>query len=563
MANEWAQNKVDDWLARGLLSKDSVMERLDREIWESYAIEEEEVSTLRSVFRSVCTEGEMLTEASFISFLQTKSALPRSPEGTAAGKMVYASLVYLSTLPFPPPSSTPHPDGITLAQLTRALAWALPGRDSRFIEECPDSRMRTRADHRRRIFQSLASTTANHVYDPSSARQLALRNAFDVEREDCHEICKPNHDDDGDEIYHDLVDVLCATQKTEHPGLSTAPRDPFRGVARSLAAEYSLPHLYSLGIPAEQFVTLVKLLLAFQFHPPANTDGDDADLSQFDTAARALTAAFHPSSEPSQHDNPVITYPLFDHALKHTIPYLLDPLYHLLSTAFFNRPGPGLAGWLDPPASTSSAVLTLPRLSQLSTHLAGSVDFTAFRRVHHYSPTTTEKNHPSTTAASFISALEAVPEEAVVLITGTDREKTGEMVVFGLFSPWPKADGASVQATARSENAAQEGCALVQLAPVQDVFRGVVGQLGWREVEGGVVVFGREGAQRGGGGVVVTLGDGLRMMKVSHRQVQGGENQGDSGDVGCSFVPNVWRGDWEVIVDVEEIEIWSELEVEG
>lgn len=88
---EWCLKIIDERLPRGHLGQGSVLERLDEAIRESYAISEEDEATLNSVFQSVCTDEGMLTKPLFVSLLQRKSALPLSPDGTAATKRVYAS----------------------------------------------------------------------------------------------------------------------------------------------------------------------------------------------------------------------------------------------------------------------------------------------------------------------------------------------------------------------------------------------------------------------------------------------------------------------------------------
>ncbi|KAK4143505.1 uncharacterized protein C8A04DRAFT_12340 [Dichotomopilus funicola] len=602
MANtveEWCLRRIDQWLSRGLLKKEAVMERLDKAIQDSYAISEEDEATLNSVFRSVCTDEETLTEPLFLSLLQTKSALPRSLDGTAAGKRVYAALVYLSKLPFVPPTNAAHPDttGLTLAQLKRALVWIFPDRDSSFIEEGSNSRMRTRADHRRRIFQSLASTMVadnvhTRIYDSQRARNLALRNAFEVEYEEHHEFCRPNHDDDGDEIYHDLIDLLCATQEVKHPGLATVPRDGFRSVGKAITAEHSLPRLYSLAFPAKEFVPLVKVLLALQFVPSAGgLDPSIDDPTGFKTAADALVAAFQEQD---------ITYPAFDHALKHIAPFLLGPLYEILSVSFFNHSYPCLiAGALDlpphllkPPRNTMAPInpinetnpsreesaspdpfLKTPHLAQLVARFAENIDTGSLARVWAYDPCDHNHDHtqngaphdaPDVTITSiFLDALESAPDEAMVVIGGTRRERRqGEgnsegIFGFGLFSSRPEDDGESIQPGESSRNSSNKQCALFQVTPVQDVFRGVVGRRGWARMESGDgVVFGGET------GVVFRLRDELARFEVRHRQLQeGGGHDGINGHgEGCSFVPNPLRGNWRADFDVEMIEIWSEPE---
>jgi hypothetical protein len=68
-------------------------------------------------------EGLKLTEAAFVSFLQTNinPALPRSREGVDVGKILYNCLNYLNTLPFPTATTAPD-NGLSLTQFARSLA---------------------------------------------------------------------------------------------------------------------------------------------------------------------------------------------------------------------------------------------------------------------------------------------------------------------------------------------------------------------------------------------------------------------------------------------------------
>ncbi|OKL57149.1 hypothetical protein UA08_07633 [Talaromyces atroroseus] len=518
----------------GQLSREFTLGRIDEKIREGIAISPEEEPVLSRVLQSLCNDDGLISEAAFLALLQTNTDLPRSPEGTRAGKIVYASLAYLSTLPYPSSNrdSASQP-GLSQAQITRALVWALPSTHSSFIEESNFSRMRTRADHRRLIFQSLASTTCHsQPYDPESARQLALRNALDTDWEGHLDLCATNHDDDGDEIYHDLLDVLYSTQIVKHAGLAPVPRDAFRPIAKRIAADNELASLYSLGIPADDFVSLAKFLLAFQFDV-----SEGVDLNQFDAAAKSLCATFC-----QQNEGEVITWPMFDHSLKTIAPYLFDPLYHMITLAFLDKEGFFLTG-CESGNTIEGSILTVPLMSQLSTFLAGCAYIPDFCRCQHYS----KKVRPTPTA--FVRALEDVPDEAFMFLSGKSST-TGETFVFGVFSPKPKLDGASIQTSIVPGQVGLEPCSIFQLAPIQDVFRGVTGKPGW--IVGNnddTVIFG----QIGGDGVVMALKDGLRCVEITHRV-----SEGD--DTTQVYRPNAYRGTWEVSFEISEMEIWSELD---
>ncbi|KAI1410270.1 hypothetical protein F5Y13DRAFT_168053 [Hypoxylon sp. FL1857] len=558
---DWSQEKINAWPAQGALTPEHITSRLDKNVEGSYAIQQDEKQPLQDTFASASTSavpgnGQVLTESAFISLLYTKAALPRCSEGEEAGRIIYETLWYLSTVPFPRGNSQlqSRPDGLSLAQIKRALAWALPDRWRHIVEQGNFSRMRTEHDRQRLLFQSLAtSTTPSSAQDEirTRSRSLVHRHAFEVP-EMFRDFSVVNNDEDGDEIYHDLLDVLYSTQEVKDISLSPVHRDAFRSIAKKIKADEQIPELHTLAIPAQRFKDLVKVLLALQTEPV--NEGDAVDPSQFGDAAQAVCAAF------TQEDG-VITWPSFSHALENSAPHLLDPLYRLLSLALLGKHSP--IEVLDAPEAPSDvpegSVLTLPRVSQIVSILAETFDAGALQRTAHYTP-------PNFTApSSLIRAIQNVPDEAIVLFSGriTTAAQKGEQCIFGLFSPAPKKDGSSIQAATEvdPDNAGQQSCALFQLAPVQDVFRGVVGTAGWSiPTDAESVVFGHAGnassAEHLKGSVAMALTDGLRRAEIRHWG-EGADADGNRAE-GVVYKANPYRGDWALGFTVENIEIWSE-----
>ncbi|KAJ5583985.1 uncharacterized protein N7459_003785 [Penicillium hispanicum] len=526
MEHEFGLAYINDWLERGMLSKEFILGRLDQEIKTSCSLREEERLALKRSFQSVCTDEGLLTEAGFISLLQAKTILPHFPEGIEISKALYTSLAYLSTLPFPksPEKTTSHP-GLSLAQLTRCLVWALPGNHKYIMTEDNFSRARTKSDHRRIIFQSLAFATHDKPYDPKRARQLALQNALDVDTENDLIFALSNHDDDGDEIYHDLLDVLYSMQPENLP-LAPVTRDSFRSIAKRIGRENELASLHSIGIPIELFVSLVKLFLALQFESPSTR----VDLNQFNAAAQSISSAFC-----EEKNSGIITWPMFNYGLRNVVPYLLDPFYHLLSMALLEDTGEYFLMTPTDPPTTVGGILGLPHMSQLSTFLIGCIDFDALRRMEHYS------GLDLPTPAGLVSAIESVPDEAIVVLSGSTA--TGKNFIFGVFSPKPLADRTSVQSL-DPNHLGLEPCSIFQLAPTQDIFRGVAGRPGWILDDEGVV-FGQSG------GVRMALRDGLSRIEITHEVSKGDETT----EV---YKSNPWRSSWALSIAVSEIEIWSE-----
>lgn len=529
---EWHNTTIDDWVAKGMLNKGFILGRLDQKIEGNFPFSQEEKSALRRVFQSACSStDEILTEAAFISFLQTNSTIPRSPEASEAGKILYTSLAYLATLPFPiNPEKNVSQYGLSLEQFKRSLLWALPGGYSTIIEEGSDSRLRTKADHRRLIFQSLASTTHTVPYDYEDARKKALHDAFQADWEPYLEYCSLNHDNDGDEIYHDLLDVLYSMQEEKAPWLAAVPRDAFRPVAKRIAIENDVPSLYSIGIPTTQFFYLVKLLLALQFAP--GSPETELNLNNFDSAAKSICAAFRAHEEPE-----IITWPAFNRAMKEITPYLFDPLYDMLEIVFLERETSYLTGY-DPP-SIFGDILTRPLMSQLSTFLVGCAYFGDFKRIQYYPATASSRQTP----AAVMEAVEKAPDEAIIIVSGTTE--SGDIHTFGVFSPKPQVDGVSIHTNVIQNQVGLEPCSIFQLTPIQDVFRGVPGKPGWT-VDSDTITFGK-------GGMVMTLKDGLRHAEIKHRVSETSDSDG-------VYSTNDLRGNWTVEVEISEIEIWSEAD---
>ncbi|KAI0888798.1 uncharacterized protein GGS22DRAFT_152369 [Annulohypoxylon maeteangense] len=576
---DWTIKEINDWVARGMLTRAHVLSRVDHGIRNSYASHPEEEPVIEATFSSASIstssgEDQVLTEPAFISLLQAKASLPQGPEGVEAGRIIYESVVYLSSLPYPP--SHPQPSfqtvALSLAQLSRALVWALPNRAKYIIEESDLSRMRTRWDRLRLLFQSLATgsvplTAQDRVR--AHARLLTARHSFDVSWDGWLDSCAVNHDDDGDEIYHDLLDVLYSTQEERPRWSALVPRDAFRNIAKQIKADEKLPELCTLAIPLQRFKDLVKVLLVLQIDLKNLGIDKNADLSQYDDAVNAICTAFAQDRDTETSD--LITWPSFAHAIGTIAPHIVEPLYRLLTLTFMNKES--LIQPPDPPRILpNDAILTLPRTSQLISFLAGSMDAGFLRRTNRF----VSPNFPA--PAAVVQAMISVPEEAIVLFSGrviasTDvTAEQGGPCVFGLFSPIPRNDGSQIRAASEvsPDNPGQRQCELFQLAPVQDVFCGVVGESGWGVVvdaeEGENLVFGDVGVVDGvdgrKGSVTLVLRDGLRRGKIQQwgGNVDGKPDRDEDGEEkeGVVYEANPNRGDWEVEFIVEEIEVWSE-----
>lgn len=493
MANNEVSSKIEAWIAQGMMEKEPIMDRLDLAIKNGHAIREEEKADIEEIFRR-----NVLTKAAFVALLVTRGTLHNSVESIDAGGIIYDSIKYLASLPFPQhPKADPQLEKyITSNQLMRGLAWAIPGRYAYIVEEDPDTRERSESDGWRLIFQSLASVAV--LNDDSS---------------------------DDDETYQDLLDVVYSTQEVKDSRRGLLPRDWFRSIAKRLKEKHDVPSLNQLGIPIQRFIVLVRCLLALQFDSPV-------DISQMNSSAQSILATFL-----EKPDDQVITWRMFEYGMKNVTPYLLDSYYRLLSQTFLGKAVPlYVLGTATIPPSPRNVALALPLQSQIVTFLAGSIAFECLTRFQHYDTS----NLPTSTV--LVNTIQGVPNEALLVLFGKDTT-TGVPCTFGLFSPKPKADGSSIQTNIIPDHVGYERCSLFQLTPVQDVYRGVIGKPGWT-FDDESITFGQDP------GVVLMLKNNFTHAEVRHQIANGNAST-------STYDTNNWRGGWVKNFEISEIEIWS------
>ncbi|KAI2469270.1 hypothetical protein F4781DRAFT_395257 [Annulohypoxylon bovei var. microspora] len=398
--------RIDKWKSQGILEPSCVLDRIEAED----AIDPE----LGILSLSI----NELDEAAFVSLLRTKGGLPQSCEGF--GRLIYSVIAYLSATPFYRQLGEEAPSSLSLAEIYRGLVWILPDIHRRIIVAGSSARSRTVADHRRLLFQSLATTTHDRPYDPVEACQRATYNAhFESDAFYANpDWLFVNHDDDGDEMYHDVLDVLHATQPEPNYPYAGVQRDAFRELAKTLTKEQ--PKLYTLAIPLDRFVAFVTFLLALQFEH--KTPGEPV-LSQYEEVAKNLTASF---CEDANANADVITWSKFDDALKQ-MPFLLDPLYRILSAAFLQRTPFAVSGDWIAPQPPGDSFMTLPRLSQLATMVNQDVDFENFGRAHQW------RTGIRPTAEVLVNVMKTMPDLSILTMCGLSS--AGENYVLGIFKP--------------------------------------------------------------------------------------------------------------------------------
>lgn len=286
---------VDALVEKGRMAPDAVFNTLTREIKDSLGVcRINEIPELRTNFKSLCVRGEngkkQLTQSAFVTYFQEMEYVPESL--TRAAAIIFQSLLYLSQFPF----HGRKEESLTMDGIIRALAWTSPKRVKYLFEEAKEIRSRTAEDIRRLLFQSLATSRDGKkvVFDDELARDQARERALafpEAQRpENRRQYYRVNYDDDGDEMFHDLLDVLYFSQGrcVDKYGV---PRDAFRPLAKELCrnedGERDL--LRHLSIPQDDFRVLVKLLVGTQFGRP---EAPSAYLSDWDDVTECVVGAF-------------------------------------------------------------------------------------------------------------------------------------------------------------------------------------------------------------------------------------------------------------------------------
>jgi hypothetical protein len=546
MNAESGRVQVHAWTAVGAMTPEAIFARLDQSITNSYGFSGEEIAALQQNFESVCDHEGRVSEPAFTTFVLSKTSL--SPALTKAVHILFDSLCYLSKVPLQ--SNSPPPTHLTLEGLTRALVWILPSRSGSVITSTSGYRIRTPADHRRLIFESLATSRdgGNIPFDSKSAQALAARNAFTFEPsyESLINDAGINFDEDGDEMYHDVVDVLASTQPHVSPHLAEVSRDAFRLPATGL--HQGAPSLHQLSIPRLRLEAFMSLMLATHFDADAlDVDEDVKSAAQcmaarFCQADSARSHAMMQSVGCPMHLIEGTTWPMFDFAVAQLLvcvvntsqPHVFDSLYHLLGSILFDQACPQDAPTSFLPISKKGALLTLPLMAQLdSTALFQSICFGDIRRFQCYSSVT----RPTT--AELVKAINSIPECALLVISG--RTNAGETCMFCVFIARPLVDGPCIQ---DGGTGFKDTAMLFQLSPIHDVFRGKLGARAWTATDEGIV-FGNEGH-----GAALIIDNPLTHVRFTHTPTELIED--------AIYLPTEGRGEFETQFTIDKVELWGE-----
>jgi hypothetical protein len=282
--------QIHAWTAVGAMTPEAIFARFDQNIIDSCTFRSEELATLRRNFQAICNNKGQIFEAEFTNFVLSKSGLPAAL--TEAVHVLFGSLCYLSRVPL---QSISPPTHLTIEGLTRALMWLLPSRVPSVITETSSGIMRSPTDHRRLIFQSLATSRAAQAPETRSVASIGST------QKPQNQATGTDVDEDGDEMYHDILDTLASTQPYIPPSFAPPSRDRFHALATKL--HRGAPSLSSLVISNQRLISFISLLLANNFLEGL-LDGPDLEAVAHDMAASFC----------QDHQAEQITWRMFDFA---------------------------------------------------------------------------------------------------------------------------------------------------------------------------------------------------------------------------------------------------------
>ncbi|OKO94553.1 hypothetical protein PENSUB_11820 [Penicillium subrubescens] len=482
---------VDRWVAQGLFTPEKILDRF-LEQTNTYNINTE---GLEATFNSVATEDETgikrVDEKGFTKLLTRSSVLPKHLADV--GSIIFRSLHYLSIYPF----RYEHPSALTLSELTRALLWLMPYDRGVTFESwgggwCEFSP----ADHRRLIFQSLATERNGHKlpHDADEWRREARRRAYDLPDEKIKstlsQLGDPNYDDWGDELYHDLLSVVMTAQPKRSLPLAGEPRDAFRPLALRLHGE-TPPRLYEFTMPTERLRDIVRLMLYHSFG--INKLDCLVGTGELDEVADCVTRTF------AQYSDVGINWPMFDkgYALHDIISSLLTEPSHLEANVLKCLHQPG-------------KLFKTHILFQLNTIFKN--DLILWFEYFKFSWNHDIRHHPVST--SELAAMIEQSEDRLLILVSGKGTKTQDKYLLGMFIPSPKQDCHRIQPK-QGEN--WPICSLFELSPIQSVFEANLECPTWT-LSGDEISFGDPE-----NGVALVLKNGLG--KASFTQSLNGRNE--------------------------------------
>ncbi|KAL9121543.1 MAG: hypothetical protein Q9187_001893 [Circinaria calcarea] len=515
---------VQEWEVKGFMTPERIMRRLGMKM-DEYGLHSA-AEPIQKNFNLPSVESlgaRYLDEASFTSFLARAFPPSFSPIIEAA-PIIYASAVYLAGFPFyeqsPPLTFEAFRRAITLMLPDYAHTWIAASGD----EECLITRERTEIDHLRLLFQSMATSDNESVQDLQSNDQGFKITMTPRPSKYDFDWRAPNIDADGDEMYHDVLDVLSATQPKQIYETSVS-RDDQRSLATSLWQTRLCLSQYRMS--REKLKPLVRLMLCMQLSDMHQQGSYSTDrLHELEASTNCVVNAFEVSNDKG------ITWPIFYSTTTMASPLLLRPLYNLLD--LFLKSQDAILEYDDQVLPAEGRIFTLPLLCQLNIVLADTITLDGLKLLYQCQPLS------STFDTKFFNQLKdilkAYSEPCILLVRG--QTTLNESITFGAFLPVAGLDTSHI---AKSPD--YRTSFLFQLSPVHDIFPAPAGEPVWASSDQGLW-FGDEAA-----GVAFHLMKDLQKGMLLHRITDQGSYRGNSR-----------RGEWQAEVIIHELEIWKERE---
>jgi hypothetical protein len=301
------------WVSVGAMAPEAIFARLDERVARSF--DDAEAVALSRNFEAVCDAHGHMFEPQFTTFVVSKSRV--SPDLTKAIHILFNSLCYLSQVPLQ--TASPPPVHLTLNGLKRALMWILPSKEQSVCIADVNERVRSPTDYLRLIFQSMA-TSDEKIKVPLPLRTVQSLAVFDTTTVPTEQIYSfrdhsQHFDQDGDEMFHDVMDILWSTQPHIPIGHAEPIRDAFRPLAKKL--HEGAPSLYELVITSLRLKSFLSLLVATSFDEAPLAMTQDLEL-----VTQCIAASFHQRQVLDQHNgqtigvsNGSVTWPMFHFAV--------------------------------------------------------------------------------------------------------------------------------------------------------------------------------------------------------------------------------------------------------
>jgi hypothetical protein len=293
------EKEVHEWERQGLLTTDQVLSRIDKRVQDvlSGHLSQSERDHLEQNLEAICNHGDstegdelLVDQSDFTEFLIYRNSDDITQLVTKSAPLLFQMLVYMSNYPL----SKPAAGHLTKSGFRRAIVQATPRLATYFMDSGNYSRERTPSDIRRLVFQGLAYHEPKLNADDGA--HWAAKAEERATEQGLNEDTPVNRDEDGDEIYHDILDFLFSSQPEKSPWYAQCHREGFRKFAKTLRWS---PPLHELLIPRDVIEMLVELSLAIDGQYNRDILVDEllgargrCDFEAFDDVCRKYTVSF-------------------------------------------------------------------------------------------------------------------------------------------------------------------------------------------------------------------------------------------------------------------------------